>query len=213
MIYCQKVVPFQSLVKFCILAHQIIQTMKKNDILILGFILVVIFLEGCLTCEKKEYSFKFTGDNAGILTIKFINLMSTMDDTLDISEEDFQSLINDYYNGNTLESEYPTATLIGKRLYEQDGQLCGEIQLEFKDLAGANLYRHEGKGPYMFCLNCNSIAGETFEASNGTYGGDVMPVVFWDSGLHELNLNTVVTYPDETTVSLVEEFRLWESIK
>jgi hypothetical protein len=38
-----------------------------------------------------------------------------------------------------------------------------------------------------------------------------MPVVFWDQGSKKLFLTTDVTYPDETTISLLDEYLLWES--
>ena len=92
--------------------------MKKNYLALFAVILSVLFVSGCLTCEKKEYTFKFTGKDSGELTIKYINIMSTMDDTVDVSEEDFTSLINDYLEGSEIESEYPDATVISKRLFE-----------------------------------------------------------------------------------------------
>lgn len=185
--------------------------MKKPLIFIFLMACFTLFLNGCLTCEKKEYSFRFTGENSGILTIKYLNLMSTMNDTTDVSEEDFASLINDYYNGTTAESEFPGSVLIGKRLFEENGQLCAELQLEFKDLAGANLFRHMDKGPFMYCLNCGDLDGETYEQSNGEYGGEIMPVVFWEQNLKELLLSTYLTMPDETTVSLLDHYKTWQA--
>jgi hypothetical protein len=185
--------------------------MRKQIPGLAALIVIVLFLSGCLTCEKKEYSFELTGDNSGRLTIKYINIMSTMDDSLDISEEDFNSLIFDYYEGSELENEFPEATLVSKRLFEENGVLCGEIVFDFKDLAGGHLYQHKGKGPYMYCLSCFSIDSEYFNASNGEYGGDVMPVVFWDDQLKTLTLTTDVTAPDETVISLLDHYLSWET--
>jgi hypothetical protein len=185
--------------------------MKKQFLVWTGIIVAVLFMSGCLTCEKKEYTFEFTDKESGRLTIKYINLMSTMDDSTDISEEDFTSLINDYYEGSEVENEFPEATLISKRLFEENGVLCGEIVLEFSDLAAGHLYQHKGKGPLMYCLGCYSIDSEYYSESNGEYGGDVMPVVFWESGLKELTLSTDVTFPDETTVSLLARYNEWQA--
>jgi len=185
--------------------------MKKQSLIWIGVIVAVLFMSGCLTCEKKEYTFEFTGKESGRLTIKYINLISTMDDTTDVSEEDFSSLITDYYDGNEIENEFPDATLISKRLFEEDGVLCGEIVLEFAEKAMANLYQHKGKGPLMYCLGCYSIDSEYFAESNGEYGGEIMPVVFWDSGMKTLTLTTDVTFPDETTVGLLDRYTEWEA--
>jgi hypothetical protein len=185
--------------------------MKKQTFAWIGILIAVMFMSGCLTCEKKEYTFEFTGKDSGRLTIKYINLMSTMDDTLDISDEDFNSLLVDYYEGTQVENEFAEATLISKRLFEEDGVLCGEIVLEFAGLAAGHLYQHKEKGPLMYCLGCYSIDSEYYNESNGEYGGDVMPVVFWDAGLKRLTMTTDVTFPDETTVSLLSKYQEWEA--
>jgi hypothetical protein len=185
--------------------------MKKYYLGLIAVIVTVLFLSGCLTCEKKEYTFEFTGKDSGRLTIKYINVMSTMDDTVDISEEDFTSLITDYYEGTELENDFPNATVVSKRMFEENGVLCGEIVLEFADMATGHLYQHKGKGPIMYCLSCYSIDSEYYNESNGEYGGDVMPVVFWDQGLKTLTLTTDVTYPDETTVSLLDKYLEWDA--
>jgi hypothetical protein len=187
--------------------------MKKYYMGLIAVIITVLFLSGCLTCEKKEYSFVFTGKDSGQLTIKFINVMSTMDDSTDVSEEDFSSLITDYYEGTEMENGFPEATLVSKRLFEENGVLCGEIILDFANMAAGHLYQHNGKGPVMYCLSCYSIDSEYYNESNGEYGGDVMPVVFWDQGLKTLTLSTDVTYPDETTVSLLDKYKEWEAAK
>jgi hypothetical protein len=184
--------------------------MKKNFIIWAGLVLIVLFFSGCLTCEKKEYTFEFTGKDSGILKIKYYNLMSTKDDTIDNSVEDYASLMADYYEGSEIENQFPEAKLIGKRLYEEDGVLCGEILLEFNGLAMAHLYQYKGTGPLMYCLSCYSIDSEYYSESNGEYGGENMPVVFWEPGLKQLELKTDVTYPDETTVSLL---KMWKQGK
>jgi hypothetical protein len=137
--------------------------------------------------------------------------MSTMDDTINNSEEDFSSLMIDYYEGSEIENEFPEATLVSKKLFEEDDVLCGEIVLEFPTLSAAHLYQHKGIGPLMYCLSCYSIDSEYFSESNGEFGGDVMPVIFWEEGTKKLELKTDVTVPDETTVSLVDNYRTWKA--
>lgn len=201
--------------KFVLIIDMIINIkhMKKYYLGWIGVVITLLFLSGCLTCEKKEYTFEFTGKDSSRLTIKYINLMSTMDDTVDISEEDFTSLITDYYEGTELENDFPEATVVGKRLFEENGVLCGEIVLEFTGLAAGHLYQYKDKGPIMYCLSCYSIDSEYFNESNGEYGGDVMPVVFWDQGLKTLTLSTDVTFPDETTISLLDKYQEWNAGK
>jgi hypothetical protein len=184
--------------------------MKKSLIALPLLALILLFVSGCLTCEKKEYTFTLTGNESGTLTIKYINILSSMDDSLDVSEEDFMSLVNDYYTGSSVEDQYPGTELKSKKLFEENGVLCGEIVLEFSDLSQVKLYRHKGKGSYMYPLNCGSFDSETFDSGNGEYGGENMPVVFWDQGTKTMTMTTYVTYPDETTVSLLDEYLAWK---
>ena len=68
--------------------------MKRLKIHQLLIIILGLVMSSCLTTEKKEYVFKFTGTNSGTLTIRYINLMSSSDDSTDISKDDFQDLLN-----------------------------------------------------------------------------------------------------------------------
>jgi hypothetical protein len=59
-------------------------------------------------------------------------------------------------------------------------------------------------------LNIGSFLDtETYIDSNGDFGGENMPVVFWPEGSKVLKLTTGVTQPDETTLSLVGNYDQW----
>ena len=179
--------------------------MKKNAIKILALAFFAFLLNSCLTVEKKEYKWEITGPNSGKLTITYINIMSDMDDTLDVSVEDFDELMNSYINGTYIDDRYPKASNIEKRLFVKDDQLWGEVVMEFDDLQAVHLYQYDKRGPYMFCVNTAEDT-ETYNESNGEYGGDYMPVVFWGSKNKVLELTTIVQDPDESTLSLVEKY-------
>jgi hypothetical protein len=183
--------------------------MKKVCVLILALGAVAFLLNGCLTCEKKEYTFELTGKNSGKLTIKYINIMSVMDDSTDVSSDDFDELVNSYLYGDQIESDYPDATNIQKNIYEENGMLCAVVTMEFATLDGVKLFQYDKKSPFMMSLG-NALDTETFFESNGTFGGENMPVVFWPSTLKTLSLMTQVTSPDETTLSLVDQYRAWK---
>ncbi len=183
--------------------------MKKSSYAIAILAALVLFISGCLSVEKKTYTFEFTGDNSGILTIKYYNIISVVDNGDEVIEEDFQEFLTDYIEGNQPDEDYPDATLTEKRFFEEDGVLCAEVVYEFDDLAAARLYRHQQEGPFMYCLNCY-LETEEYQYSNGSYGGDVMPVVFWESSNEELILKTMVTPLDETTVSLLPKYKEWK---
>lgn len=172
-------------------------------------IVLPLAVTSCLTVEKKEYTFEMTGDNSGTLTIRYINILSVMDDTTDVSAADFQELLDKYINGDQLSQDYPGATNLRKRLYEDDGRLCAEVILDFPDLAAARLYQYDKKSPVMLCISA-AYDSETYVSSNGSYGNDFMPVVFWPSGSKKLELTTSITAVDETTIPLVDAYRNWK---
>ena len=170
-------------------------------------ILVAIISSGCLTYEKKEYKFVLSSDTTGTLTIKYYNIMSIMDDTLDVSEEDFEVLISEYLNGDKIENSFPGAQNITKRLFEENGVLCGEVTMDFDKIEDVKLFRFKNLGPLM--LNLINFESEVYKSSNGEYGGEIMPVVFWDGSSKSCELTTEYTHPDKTCVSLLSRYSSW----
>lgn len=182
--------------------------MRKFKLLFLS-IPVLLFLSGCLTVEKKEYTFQMKDNNSGTLTIKFVNIMSMKDDALDVSQGDFEELVTNYIEGTEIEKDYEKAMVRSKRLYEENGVLCGEVIIDFDNLASVGLYQYDSKSPLMFNVG-SFLDSETYLTSNGEFGGEVMPVVFWAKSLKTLTLTTYITDPDETTVGLLTEYREWK---
>lgn len=183
--------------------------MKKTTIYIPLTLVLLAFLTSCLTVEKKEYTFEMKDNKSGTLTIKFINILSMMDDTMNVSESDFSELIATYIEGTQIESDFESAILKNKRLFEEGGVLCGEAIIEFDDLSDVGLFRYKESGPFMFNIS-SYLESETFLNSNGEYGGESMPVVFWSESLKTLKLTTSVTTPDETTIGLLSLYNDWK---
>ena len=117
-------------------------------------------------------------------------------------------MIGSYIEGNEIELEYENAQVRGKRLFEENGQLCGEVIIDFNDLSSVGLFQYDNKSPYMFNVG-SFLDSETYLSSNGDFGGDVMPVVFWPRSTEVLSLTTYVTDPDETTFSLLQQYKSW----
>ncbi|MCB2220793.1 MAG: hypothetical protein KQI35_10390 [Bacteroidetes bacterium] len=182
--------------------------MIKKAIHYSGLLIFIAMLSSCLTVEKKIYTFELKDNNTGTLTIKYINILSMTEDTADVSREDFDELISSYIDGNEIELEFQNAQVRGKRLFEENGQLCGEVIIDFNDLASVGLFQYDSKSPFMFNVG-SFLDSETYLKSNGDYGGDIMPVVFWSRSMKELSLTTYVTDPDETTFSLLDEYKNW----
>jgi hypothetical protein len=167
---------------------------------------VALFLTSCLTVEKKEYKYEFTGKNTGTVTIIYHNICSS-NDSDGVASTDFKELIDTYLNGTKPEDEFPGATVIKKEMYEENGKLNARVILGFTDLKTAHLYQADPKGQYM--LHMSSFS-ENYESSNGTWGGEVMPVVFWDRKLKVLNVTTTVEKNIENTLSLLEMYKAWK---
>lgn len=182
--------------------------MNKLTSLIILFFLALL-LSSCLTIEEKEYTFEIKEDGSGSLRIKYINILSMKDDTATVTKSDFQELVTNYIEGDQLGQDYPDAVIRSKRIFEEGGVLCGEVIIDFKTLRSVGIYQYDPNCPYMFNIN-SFLDSESFVSSNGEYGGDIMPVVFWPNNLSRLKLSTSITNPDETTISLLDEYRLWK---
>ena len=186
------------------------QLLKQIDMRTFRLFFIVfasaLFLTSCLTVEKKEYKYELTGKNAGTLTIIYYNIAST-NDSDGVAHTDFTELTDTYLNGTKPEDEFPGATMVKKELYEENGKLCARIVLGFSDLKTAHLYQTDKKGAYM--LHMSSFS-ENYESSNGTWGGEVMPVVFWDKKLKALNVTTTVEKNIDNTLSLLDMYKAWK---
>jgi hypothetical protein len=156
---------------------------------------------GCLTCEKKEYTFVIHSDGTVTLTIRYVNIVVSRSDSMP-ADSAYRWLVEEYLQGNKIEAEYPTATDVKKRLFEEKGVLCGEITMNFPSLESAGLYKYNEGCPIMFGLFM-----EEYLTSNGEYGGDRMPVIFWGNELKELKLTSLVEKQADSAISLLKAYR------
>jgi len=180
---------------------------NKNKLMIFLFAqFLVISLQGCLTVETKEYNFKIKSGNSGEGKIKYINIMRTQD-SLGSIDSDYQTLIDSYLKGSQPEDELLGVKNVKKRLFEEDNTLCGEITFEFDDITKLKFYNYKDK---VWCYNLGSAGvnifgnGETYFSSNGTYGGEFIPVIFWDNSQKKFEFKTTVTQPSEKTSSMLD---------
>jgi hypothetical protein len=180
---------------------------------LLGFFLLLsaaALLSGCLTVETKEYLIKLKNGQSGEATIRFINILSESDDTTDITQEDFQTLIETYVRGNKLERDNPGFSNVKKRLYEEKGVLCGEITFTFDTLSAVRLFKFDKDSPYMYYAS-NPLSSETLVETNGILGEQWMPVVFWKKDTREFYVKTKVTSEARFRTSLLKQFREWQA--
>lgn len=166
-------------------------------------------LIGCLTYEAKEYSFTLKSDNSGSGKIKYINIMRTEDSAVTI-ESDYQELISTYLKGNKPEDELLGVKNVKKRLFEEDNQLCGELTFDFDDITNLKFFNYKNK---VWAYNMNSSGfglfggSESYFSSNGTFGGETTPVIFWDNNQKEFEFKTTVSQNDKKTTGLLGIWR------
>lgn len=178
----------------------------RKIILLTAAIALSLIMTSCLTIEKKEYSFKLSTKEGGELTIVFHNIMSAQEDNKDVTKKDFDELIKNYMKGDKLETEYIDAKLIKKELYEESGELCGRVVYKFTKLSDVRLYQYQNKGAVMMYL---SSLYEVYSSSNGEYGGEIMPVIFFKKG-KKITLITKVQEPSEKTTSLLDLYNQYK---
>jgi len=180
---------------------------------ILRFLILIsipLFIPGCLTCERKEYVFNLTGPNSGKLTIKYVNIFSSLIDSTGELSSDYDELASMWLNGEKLELDFPGAKNFRKRLFKENGSLCGEVSMEFDDISKVRVYRNKGKGPFMLNISDVNDDGEIYSQGNGKFGGEKMPVISWPENTKTLKFTTKIAAPDSTTVSMLN---MWENRK
>ncbi len=138
-----------------------------------------LFASGCLIAAKKVITFEVSGDGSGTGKIIYTDISSLQEDEHDRSLEDYSTMIEEWLNGSTLESIWPGAQNVEKRVFELGGALHGEMTFTFEDYQDIGLYRHDGTGPWMYHAGRHTSNVEGFDTSNGQYGGEMMPVIFW----------------------------------
>jgi len=185
---------------------------NKNRISIILFVAFLGFtMQGCLSVETKEYTFKVKKDNSGSGVITYINIFSDKKDSVSTFENDYRELIDSYLNGDKVSDEMPGIKNVKKKLYEEDNQLCGEISFDFDDLTKLRFYKYKETGPWCYYLGFTPMGlmggTETYFSSNGSFGGESMPVIFWDDSQKEFKFKTSLAQPSAGIASLLD---LWK---
>ncbi len=183
----------------------------KKTVILLSLAYITLYFGGCLTIESKEYSFKLDKDKSGHGVIRYVNILSDNKDSVSTIDSDYQQLIESYLKGDQLKEDIVGAKNLKPRLFEEDNQLCGEVTFEFDDISKLKFYKYKDSGPWCYYLSAISMGllgnSETYFSSNGTFGGENMPVIFWEGTQTEFNFKTTLTTPGKTTTSLL---RMWK---
>ena len=183
--------------------------MTRPLFLALTLVTTLSLLSGCLIVETKEYHITMKSGGTGEARIVFNDIQSETDDTIDVSKADFDQLIDLYMHGSQLERDNPGYRNVVKHLYEKNGKLCGDISFSFDSLAVMRLFQYESDGPFMYFVG-SPLSSEVMMETNGTYGRDWMPIVFWPSGTKELYIKTRVVSQGSYHRPLLALFKSWE---
>ena len=179
--------------------------------IILSAFVSLTILSGCLTAEKKEVQITINDDGiSGSGKIIFTGISSSPGDSLDVVNEDFNSLIAEYYQGRKIELENKGWKNVHKKLYQEGGKLMAEIDFDFDDLADLGIFRYKNSGPWMlYTVADGFFTSGQYESSNGTYLGEKLPVIFWDSTQHDLLYRMALSTPQEPKRSLLPNYQKW----
>ena len=168
-------------------------------------------LTGCLSTESKEYRFKVKPDGSGEGTITFNNIVSQDDEERDVSFKDFGELVTDYLEGSSFEDSNPNYQVTGKRLYEKDGKLNGEVTFTFESLDAIGFFRTADCdcAPVLYpTSNLQETLGET----NGTNLSETMnvPLISWGADTKEYFFKTTAQEDLANTRSLLSHWQNWK---
>lgn len=182
--------------------------MKKYFLNTTLLLLVIVLFNGCLTVERKEYNVTLTGANSGKAVIKYINIISTKDEERDVSMKDYAELVTDYLEGKKLEDEFPNVKNMKKRLFEENGVLCGEVSFDFDSLSSVKIFKYDKDSPFM--LVKDGFSNETIDEFNGETLDEKLPVIFWNKNTKNFKWSTTVSSDVSNAVSLLSHYQNWE---
>lgn len=187
-------------------------TTTRTALLALLLFVTALMSGGCLIAEKKEYRFKVNADGSGTGTIKFINIVSQDDDDQDVSFKDFAELVTDYVEGTKWEDENSYCTVTGKKLYEQNGVLVGEVSFTFTDWNAAGFLIESGCSCCPVLYHFEGTNNENYSASSGEYlGADGgLPLIKFASGTKQFDMDTYFLENLDGTHPLLKHYSSWK---
>jgi len=114
-----------------------------------------------------------------------------------------------YVEGTQLEKENPGFRNVKKRLYEENDMLVGEVTFDFDSLSAIRIFKYNAESPYMYFVG-SPLSSEQLIETDGTYGPDWMPAVFWQKDVREMFVKTKVVSEASHRRSLLKNFKEWQ---
>ena len=165
------------------------------------------FLSGCLIASKKVLVLQMKPDGSGTGRVYYTDISSLQEDDHDRTLEDYTKLVDEWLNGSEFEENYRGAVNAKKRLFELGGALHGEVSFAFDHYNDVGLYRHDETGPWMYYALRHTSNVEGFDSSNGDFGGDLMPVIFWPEETDTFRIVNSFDPGDRKVTSLLSLYR------
>lgn len=184
-----------------------IPTIPTSLSLCLSLVFASLFLGGCLTAGRKVITLRVNPDGTGSGTMVFHNISSMQEEEQDNSLADYSRLVDTWVNGNTFEQANPTLHDVKKRLFAEGNQLNGEITFEFYHYSDIGLYRYQNSGPWMYYTQMNASEIEKFDSTNGEFGGETMPVIFWPEKTKEFRVVNTFESGERPVTSLYSQYK------
>ena len=186
--------------------------MKLISLRLVALFFIAVMFAGCLTVDKKEYSYKLNSDGSGEGWIKFYNIQSSSSDEEDATLKDFAELIDDYVKGSKFEEDNPALQVTSKEVFEEGGKLNALVKFKFSDISNINfLYDAKCKCAPIYYSMAGSFS-ESYESSNGEYLGETksIQVIKWPGDTKEFKFTTTVN-SDEKATSLLNQYKAWKA--
>lgn len=190
--------------------------LRKYSWFFAAILMAAVVFSGCIQIEKKEYTFKIKPDGSGEGMVRYINIVSTDEDSKDVSFKDYATLITDYLNGTKIEEDMPKLHITGKKLLEENNQLVAEISFTFGTIDSAGFFGTPGcKCCPMLYFVKTSNGSETVTESNGKLveGVTDTPFLTWDSSVRDFSFKTTCLQDTAGARSLLPHYRTWKNQK
>ncbi|MBN2892708.1 MAG: hypothetical protein JXL97_12645 [Bacteroidales bacterium] len=184
-----------------------IKLQMQNKVVFIFFLSILFLISSCLTIDYKKYVFEINSNNSGTITILYANICNTNDSSLQqmTDIEAYEELVSDVFLSDIIRGESEETNLKSKRLFEKDGQLWGEIVLEFDSLSQIGFFQYNKKSPYMFEIS-NIYEYDSLISTNGKIVimnpvENQGHIVFWDKKTKKMELTVKSLFANDATSS------------
>jgi hypothetical protein len=115
------------------LAHRLRRTVP--------LLMSLMMLQGCLKVAEMEVRVRPRANGSVAGEVIYRGLYSSLEEDSVTVAEDYQTLVDDYLEGDALEADLPDWKLLKRELFEEQGKLCGRLLFEAASAEAVGLFR------------------------------------------------------------------------